>query len=63
MVPVGTQADVAVYERINNAVGLDDKGGMNDSTTDVNTVASRFGVKASSDLGNGLYKEAKLNGI
>ena len=54
MMPVGAQADVTVYGRVNNAIVLEDKGGMNDSTADIRGVASRFGVKASSDLGNGL---------
>ena len=64
MIPLGVQADVTVYGRINNAIELDDKGMQpnkgktaledNDSTTDVSTIASRFGVKANSDLGNGL---------
>ncbi len=54
MMPVGAQADMTVYGRINNAIFLEDKGGMNDSTADIQGVGSRFGVKASSDLGNGL---------
>ena len=54
MMPVGAQADMTVYGRINNAIVLEDKGGMNDSTADIQGVGSRFGVKASSDLGNGL---------
>ena len=48
------QADMTVYGRVNNAIVLEDKGGMNESTADIKGVASRFGVKASSDLGNGL---------
>ncbi|MYD76195.1 MAG: porin, partial [Gammaproteobacteria bacterium] len=54
MIPVGAQADVTVYGRINNAIQFSDPGGSADSTTDVSGIASRFGVKASSDLGNGL---------
>ncbi len=54
MVPVGAQADMTVYGRVNNALVLEDKGGTADSTADIGTVGSRFGVKASSDLGNGL---------
>jgi len=54
LMPVGAQADMTVYGRVNNALVLEDKGGMNDSTADIGTVGSRFGVKASSDLGNGL---------
>ncbi len=54
MVPVGVQAEATVYGRVNNAFVFEDKGGMNDSTTDIKGISSRFGVKASSDLGNGL---------
>ena len=54
MVPLGAQADVTVYGRINNAIVFEDTGGTNGSTTDLRSIASRFGVKASSDLGNGL---------
>jgi len=50
-VPVGAQADMTVYGRVNNALLFQDAG---DSTTDLATVGSRFGVKAHSDLGNGL---------
>ena len=45
---------MTVYGRINNAIQFSDPGGSADSTTDVSGIASRFGVKASSDLGNGL---------
>ena len=51
MMPVGAQAEMTVYGRINNALQFQDTG---DSTTDMATVGSRFGVKAHSDLGNGL---------
>ena len=55
MLPVGAQAEMTVYGRINNALVLEDTGDAgSDSTTDISGVASRFGVKASSDLGNGL---------
>ena len=54
MIPLGAQAEATVYGRINNAIVLEDTGGSNDSTADIQGVGSRFGVKASSDLGNGL---------
>ena len=54
MVPVGAQAEMTVYGRINNALVLEDEGGTTGSTADIGGVGSRFGVKASSDLGNGL---------
>jgi len=50
-VPVGVQAEATVYARINNALVFEDTG---DSTTSMETVGSRFGIKGSSDLGNGL---------
>ena len=54
MVPIGAQADVTVYGRINNVIEFKDPGGNADTTTDISGIGSRFGVKASSDLGNGL---------
>ena len=58
MAPVASQADVTVYGRINNA--LDIQSGDNvESTTDISNVSSRFGIKASSDLGNGMTASAR----
>ena len=54
MAPVGAQAEVTVYGRINNGITFNDPGGTAESTTDVSGFGSRFGFKASSDLGNGL---------
>ena len=54
MIPIGAQAEATVYGRVNNAIVLEDKGGKNESTADVKTVGSRFGIKANSDLGNGM---------
>ena len=56
MIPIGAQAEAeaTVYGRVNNAIILEDKGGTTGSTADIGGVGSRFGVKASSDLGNGL---------
>ncbi len=54
MVPIGAQADVTVYGRINNVIEFKDPGGNADTTTDISGIGSRFGVKANSDLGNGL---------
>ncbi len=59
MAPMAAQADVTVYGRINNALDFNDPGGDADSTTDVTNVGSRFGIKASADLGNGLTATAR----
>ena len=50
-------ADVTVYGRINNALEMSDNGSSN--TTDISSVGSRFGIKASSDLGNGMTVSGK----
>jgi predicted porin len=58
MAPVASQADVVVYGRIHNGIQLlNPENG--ESSTDVYSVNSRFGIKASSDLGNGLTAAAK----
>ena len=55
MVPVGAQADVTVYGRINTGIELVDPAvSAADSTADVSGFGSRLGFRASSDLGNGL---------
>ena len=55
MIPLGAQADVSVYGRINNGIKfVDPANPVADSTTDVHDYGSRFGFKANSDLGNGL---------
>ncbi len=51
--PVAAQAEVTVYGFVHNMIEVKSKGG-GDSTTDMSTRGSRFGFKASSDLGNGL---------
>jgi len=54
-VPVGAQAEVSVYGRITNGIQFHDPANpKKDSTTDVSSYGSRFGFRASSDLGNGL---------
>ena len=59
LAPVAAQAaEVTVYGRINNAIELRDPDG-GDSTTDVSGISSRFGIKATSDLGNGLTASAR----
>ena len=50
--PAAFAADVTIYGRINNAITSTDSAGS--KNTDISSIASRFGVKASSDLGNGL---------
>ena len=57
MAPVAAQADVTLYGRIHNGIAFVDTDGA-DSTTDLNSGGSRFGIKASSDLGNGLTASA-----
>lgn len=68
MAPVASQAaDVTVYGRINNALEITDTDDFTDpdgfteggSTTDISSVSSRFGFKASSDLGNGMTASAR----
>jgi predicted porin len=58
MAPVAAQADVTVYGRINNAIDIH-SGDNIESTTDISNVSSRFGIKASSDLGNGMTASAR----
>ena len=57
--PVAAQAESSFYARVNTAIDMSDlkdpadpKSG--ESTTHLSNVASRFGFKGSSDLGNGL---------
>ena len=52
VIPVTASAEVTVYGRIDNGIQVADDG--TNSTTDMVTGGSRFGFKASSDLGNGL---------
>jgi len=58
MAPVASQADVVVYGRIHNGIQIVSPD-VGSSSTDVYSVVSRFGIKASSDLGNGLTAAAK----
>jgi len=58
MAPVAAQADVTVYGRINNALDFNSTEGSS-SNTDLSNVSSRFGFKASSDLGNGMTASAR----
>ena len=58
MAPVAAQADVTVYGRINNALDFNSTDGA-ESKTDISNVSSRFGIKASSDLGNGMTASAR----
>ena len=62
MAPVASQADATVYGRISNAIDLNnvsvkkdpDDGTLPEGTTDISGVSSRFGIKGSADIGNGL---------
>ncbi len=47
-------ADIEVYGRINNAIDLNGLAADGESTTDITSVASRFGLRGTADLGNGL---------
>ena len=57
MAPVAAQAEVSIYGRIHNGIKIVDTDGA-DSTTDLNGAGGRFGIRASSDLGNGLTASA-----
>ncbi len=57
MAPVAAQADVTVYGRIHQGIQLVNPE-VGESTTDFINVGSRFGIKASSDLGNGMTASA-----
>ena len=62
MAPVAVQAEddgksVTLYGRIHNGIKFVDTDGA-DSTTDLNGAGGRFGIKASSDLGNGMTASA-----
>jgi len=57
MAPVAAQADVTVYGRVHQGIKLVNPE-MGDSTTDFVNVGSRFGIKASSDVGNGMTASA-----
>ena len=55
MIPLGAQAEVSVYGRINNGIQFSDPADPKaDSTTDLTNYGSRLGFRANSDLGNGL---------
>jgi len=55
MLPLGAQAEVSVYGRINNGIRfVDPPNPTADSTTDVQNYGSRLGFRANSDLGNGV---------
>ena len=56
MAPVASQADTTVYGRINNAIDLNALSGADDAEgkTDISGISSRFGIKASADLDNGM---------
>ncbi len=51
--PVAAQAEVTVYGFVHNMIEVKSEDGGS-SSTDMSTRGSRFGFKASSDLGNGL---------
>ena len=58
MAPVAAQADVTVYGRIHQGIKIVNPE-MGDSMSDFIGVGSRFGIKASSDLGNGMTASAQ----
>lgn len=49
---------VTLYGRINNALDIKDVEGS-DKTTDLSNVSSRFGIKYSADIGNGMTASAR----
>ena len=63
MLPLGAQAEseLTVYGHVHNAlVSKSYETPTKDSTVDVDSLGSRFGFKANSDLGNGLVGHAQL---
>ena len=52
-IPAVSQADSTWYGRINTGISIVDTDGA-DTTTDIKNISSRFGVRGSTDLGNGL---------
>ena len=60
MAPIAVQAEpeVTVYGRVHQGIKLVDPD-MGKSTTDFVGIGSRFGIKASSDLGNGMTASAQ----
>ena len=57
MAPVAAQAEATVYGRVHQGIAFVNNDEA-DSTTDFISVGSRFGIKGSSDLGNGLTASA-----
>ena len=57
MAPVAAQAEATVYGRVHQGIAFVNNDEA-DSTTDFINVGSRFGIKGSSDLGNGLTASA-----
>jgi len=62
MIPLGAQAEseLTVYGHVHNALVSKSYEGDTESTVDVDSMASRFGFRANSDLGNGLTGHALL---
>ncbi len=58
MAPVAAQADVTVYGRIHQGIVLVNPE-TEASTTNFSGIGSRFGIKASSDIGNGMTASAQ----
>ena len=59
--PVAAYGEATVYGRIRNAIDINDlssKPGA-DGTTDISPVTSRFGIKYSQEMGNGLTAHGK----
>jgi len=63
MIPLGAQAEseLTVYGHVHNAlVSKSYENPETDTTVDIDSLASRFGFRANSDLGNGLTGHAHL---
>lgn len=55
--PAAYSADVSVYGRVSNGLAFTEND-AGENTQDMRTLGSRFGIKASSDIGNGLSGSA-----
>ncbi len=58
MAPVA-HAEITVYGNITNSIHIVSPDGDKDNSTNIDTLGSRFGVKYSADLGNGLTANGK----
>ena len=57
--PVAAYGEATVYGSIRNALDINDVSATGDGTTDISGVSSRFGIKYSQSMGNGLTAHGK----